>query len=85
MKNISATDARKKWFELIKQAGKAGIIITIQHRDLPDVVLMSVDEFEGWQETLEIMSDPKLMKDICAGLKDKRSVRWEYLKKECNV
>ena len=82
MKTISATDARNQWFALIEQAGKAGITITIQHRDLPDVILMSSDEFEGWQETLEIMSDPKLMKDIRACVKDKHAVSLETLEKK---
>lgn len=79
MKTVSATDARKRWFELIEQAGKAGVVITIQHRDLPDVVLMSVEEFEGWQETLEIMSDSQLMKDIREAMQEKKVIPLEKL------
>lgn len=33
-------------------------------RGKPKVVVMSADEFDSWQETLEIMSDIDLMKDI---------------------
>ncbi len=82
MKSYNATDARKIWFELIEQAGKPGSIISIKHRNLPDVILMSFDEFEGWQETLEIMSDPKLMKDIRDSLEDKEIVGLEELEEE---
>ncbi|MBU0767048.1 type II toxin-antitoxin system Phd/YefM family antitoxin [Patescibacteria group bacterium] len=84
MKRISATNARKQLFELIEQAGKPGVFINIKHRDLPDVILMSIDEFEGWQETLEVMSDPQLMKDIQEGMKDKNEVSWENVKDNLN-
>ena len=33
-------------------------------------VLLSNDEWESWQETLEIMSDKNLMKGIQEGLRD---------------
>ena len=85
MKTISATNARKKLFDLIEQAGKPGTCISITHRDLPNVVLMSYDEFEGWMETMEIMSDPKLMKDIRDGVKDKKAIAWEDVKKELDL
>lgn len=80
MKNISATNARKQLFALIEQAGKPGSFISITHRDLPNVVLMSYEEFEGWVETMEIMSDPQLMKDIQEGVKEKNSISWKDAK-----
>lgn len=73
MKRISATEARRKWFDLLKQAGKPGVFIVVQHRDQPDVVMMSIDEFEGWMETMEILSDSKLMKDIQEGVAEKEA------------
>jgi prevent-host-death family protein len=82
---MSATDARKNWFKLIDQAGKPGSVIAIKHRDLPDVVLMSAEEFEGWIETMEIMADSKLMKDIRNGLKDKKAIAWEDVKAELDL
>ncbi|MBU2259153.1 type II toxin-antitoxin system Phd/YefM family antitoxin [Patescibacteria group bacterium] len=79
MKSVSATNARRQLFDLIEQAGKPGSFISITHRDLPDVVLMSYEEFEGWQETMEILSDEKLMQDIRDGIKDKESVTLEEM------
>ncbi len=79
MKSISATDARKQWFAIIEQAGKPGVFLTIKHRDLPDVVLMSIEEFEGWQETLEILSDSSLMNDIREAMQERRTVPLEEL------
>ncbi|MAE68391.1 MAG: type II toxin-antitoxin system Phd/YefM family antitoxin [Candidatus Peribacteraceae bacterium] len=70
MKQVSATNARSQLFDLIEQAGKPGSVISITHRDLPDVVLMSYDEFEGWIETMEILSNPSLVDQIQNGLKE---------------
>ena len=46
------------------------MFVTISHEGHPAVVMMSFEEFEGWQETLEIMSDSSFMKDIREGMKD---------------
>ncbi|MCB9807682.1 type II toxin-antitoxin system Phd/YefM family antitoxin [Candidatus Peribacteria bacterium] len=73
MKRVKATEARRQWFDLLKQAGKPGVFIVIQHRDQPDVVMMSIDEYEGWMETMEIMSDPTLLRDIEKGMAEKQS------------
>lgn len=68
MKSVSATNARRQLFDLIEQAGKPGSCISITHRDLPDVVLMSSDEFEGWIETMEILASPSLVEQIQNGI-----------------
>lgn len=81
MKTVSATDARSHLFDLIEQAGKPGSFIVIKHRDLPDVVLMSIGEFEGWQETLEILSDPELMNDIRKAMQERETVSLEDLER----
>lgn len=67
--SLTATSARKNFFEIIKKT-KDGKTYTITVNGIPNVVMMSAEEFEGWQETLEIMSDPELMKDIEEGIKD---------------
>ena len=71
-KFMTATAARKNFFELLKIAKNPGMAVTITHRGLPEVVVMSFDEFEGWMETLEISSDRQLVKDIRASRRDKR-------------
>ncbi len=90
-KSMTATDARKNFFKLIEIAGKPGKSVVITREGMPDVVMLSADEFEGWQETLEIMSynDPAMDKDILEGIKEmksgkrpKNTVSLEKLKKE---
>ncbi|MBD3756024.1 MAG: type II toxin-antitoxin system Phd/YefM family antitoxin [Gammaproteobacteria bacterium] len=57
MLTLSATDARKTFFELIKQANQQHEIFEIQHKS-GNAVIMSADEFESLQETLHLLSSP---------------------------
>jgi prevent-host-death family protein len=81
-KTVSATQARKEFFQLLTAASKPGSSITITLEGRPPVVCMSQEEFEGWQETLEVMADPALMKAIAASAKGKKLVNWDDLKKD---
>lgn len=72
-KFMTATEARKQFFAVIETAEHPGIAVTITHEGLPKVVVMSFEEFEGWQETMEIMSDPALVSDIEEGLRQKEA------------
>ena len=68
--SMTATEARKNFFTLLKLAKKPGMAVTIIHEGKPEVMMMSVEEFEGWMETLEIMSDPSLAKDLRKSLRE---------------
>lgn len=84
-KYVNATNARKQFFTLLNLASKPGHTVTISLEGIPKVVMMSQEEFEGWMETLDIMSDPELVKDIQEGIADMeagRCVPWEKVKKE---
>lgn len=91
MTTMTATDARKHFFEMLKTAMQPGTPVTITHEGLPKVVVMSVEEFEGWQETLDIMSDPELVATIQEGMASVQSgeqedaVDLDGLKKELNL
>ena len=65
-KNImSLTEARKKLFQLADEAQKAGQFFTLTEHGIPKAVLMSFDEFDSWQATLDTYETfPDLQKDI---------------------
>lgn len=67
---LSITSARKDIFKLSEKVQRPGIHYTLTENGRPKVVMMSADEFDSWQETMEIMSDPELMKDIKEAEKD---------------
>lgn len=72
---LSATDARKNFFDLIDKVGKIGTPFKITVNGEPKAVLMNSEDFDSWEETLEIMSNPKLVKRIEQGEKDLREGR----------
>ena len=62
---LSISEARKKIFEIAKMVQKPSTHYTLTEKGRPKVVVMSAEEFESWQETLEVIKDfPNLEKDI---------------------
>ena len=45
---------------------------TITHRGKTSAVIMSIEEFESWQETLDIMSNKAFAREIKQGMKEMR-------------
>jgi len=73
---ISATEARNNFFKIIENIDKTGANYTLTVNGVPKVTMLTSDEVEGWKETIEIMSDRKLMRDIKEG--EKELARGEY-------
>ncbi len=57
MQKLTATHARKEFFDIIRKANEQHRIYRIQHRT-GNAVLMSEDEYESLMETLELLSIP---------------------------
>ena len=57
MTTMTATDARKKFFGLLKTANEQHEIYHIRHKG-GDAVLMSEEEFDSLHETLDLLSIP---------------------------
>jgi antitoxin YefM len=63
MANVNATQARKEFFNLIKEAVSQHTIFRIHHRQ-GNVVLMSDEEYESIQETLDLLAIPGFRESI---------------------
>ena len=62
---LSISEARKKIFDIADEVQKPGVYYTLTEKGRPKAVVMSAEEFESWQETLEVMKDfPDLKKDL---------------------
>lgn len=62
---LSISEARKKIFEMAKKVQKPSTHYILTEKGRPKVAFMSAEEFESWQETLEVVRDfPGLEKDI---------------------
>ncbi len=64
MKSINASDAKKRLLELLRDADESFERYCITRNGEPKAILMSVDDYEGWLETLEIMSDKETVAEI---------------------
>jgi antitoxin YefM len=63
MTTMTATDARKSFFDLLKSTNERHEVYHIRHRN-GDAVLMSQVDYESLQETLELLSTPGFREDF---------------------
>jgi prevent-host-death family protein len=63
MQKIPITEARNKFIKLLDQAAKHQIL-AVTRRNKEVMAVMSWELYEGLLETLEVLSDPKLMKHL---------------------
>lgn len=61
---LPATEVRKNFFDILDKVSQTNVPYTITVNGVPKVVLMNADEYDSWRETLEIMSNPELVKGI---------------------
>lgn len=85
IKTLPISEARQNLPSLVDRAKRVmdQYIITVSGK--PAAILMSNDEYESMQETMEILADPGLMKAIRQGeaeLAQGKGQDWEEVKKE---
>lgn len=88
MTTISVTTARTNLYDLVDQVALSGKRIGITKNGETKAVLMSVEELESWEETNEILSDKKLMKDLKKAEEDISKgdyITFEQLKKDLKL
>ena len=69
-KVVSTAEARKTLPSLLDQVEDLEEHVVITRRGKPLAVLFAYEEYEQLLETLEVLSDPDLMKAIAAGEAD---------------
>ena len=72
MQKLTITEARNKLMKLPEEAER-NEIIAITRRNKEIMALMSWELYEGLLETIEILGDPELMKDLKKGMEQVRS------------
>lgn len=70
-KTVTASEARNDFFAILKEVKTPGVSVMITYEGRPAGVLMSAEEFEGWMETMDIMSDPEEVAAIEQGMREK--------------
>lgn len=72
-KIYTASEARDNLYSIIKSAATGLSQPTIKLRGSDPVVIVNQEEYEGWMETLEILSIPGALESIREGEKDMKA------------
>jgi len=72
---VPLSQAKARLSDLVRRVREEHSSFAITHRGKPEGVLLSVEEYEGLLETVEILSDRDLMARLDRGLKDEKASR----------
>ena len=78
MQKIPITEARKKFMKLPDQTAKDQIF-AVTKRNKEVMAVMSWELYEGLLETLEVLSDPELIKQLRTAIGDVKAGRTNSL------
>ncbi len=70
MITLTATEAKRRFLELLRNAERRGEEVIVTHHGEPKAVILTHDEYERLLETLDILADSELVKKIRRGLAD---------------
>ena len=69
MKVLPLSEVKTKLSELLDVVDRRDEPITITRNGKPIAIIVSKDEYDGWQETVEILHDPQFLKEIRDGVR----------------
>ena len=72
---VTATKLRSRLFRVVKELDKFPIQYIVTHNGEPVAVLMSYEEHQSLLATIDVMSDPEMVKNIREGISDKKHGR----------
>ncbi len=70
MKTIPLTDAKAHLSELVEKVAREHRRVVVTRHGRATAVLMSVEDLEGLEATLEILSDPKAIRSLRRSIKE---------------
>lgn len=78
MKTLPLSEVKAHLSELVDQVEKRDEEVCITRNGRISGIIISQDEYEGWQETLAIRSNTKAMKEIKKNLKAVKKTKKTY-------
>jgi antitoxin YefM len=73
---IPVTKAKTNLLDLVRKIKDSDDAIAITKNGMPEVVLISMNKFQGLLETMEILSDEKAMKSIRKSIREAEKGMW---------
>ena len=74
-KYIPITQAKVKLLEMVRQLSDTNDTIAITKNGVPEAVMLSMKKFEGFLETIDILADPEMMKQLKGSAQDVKAGR----------
>ncbi len=78
MKILPLSEVKTRLSELIDVVERRDEEITITRNGRAIAVIVSKDEYDGWNETVEILRDSEFMKEIRDGIRALRRTKKRY-------
>lgn len=78
MRVLPLSEVKTKLSELVDVVERRDEPITITRNGKPIAILVSKDEYDGWRETVEILRDPQLVKEIRDGVRKLARTKKRY-------
>ena len=82
MRTLSLSEAKMKLSELVEAIHTTDEEVVITKNGSPAAVMVSIEEFESWRETLRITADSGFMGEIRTGLAGLRKTKKLYTLEE---
>lgn len=73
---LPVTDVKRNLLPLIKKIQRFQGSVAITRNGRPAAVILSLDEYEGLLETVEILSDPRLVKILRRSKREAKRGKW---------
>lgn len=79
MRILPLAQVKAKLSQLVADIAATDEEVTITKNGQATAVLVSYEEFESWQETLAVLSDQELVKEIHTGMQQLQQARGKLL------
>jgi antitoxin YefM len=67
---VPVTQAKAKLLDIVRQIGDTDDTVAITKNGVPEAVLLSMKKFEGLLETIDILSDSEMVKQLRTSAKE---------------
>ncbi|MGH7230770.1 MAG: type II toxin-antitoxin system Phd/YefM family antitoxin [Nitrospiraceae bacterium] len=74
---VSVTDAKNHLLDLLRKLKARQEVLAITRNGVPTAVLLSMEQYDGLMETIELLGDRQAMRSIKRSLKQAAAGRWE--------
>ena len=78
MTTMPLSEVKSKLSGLVDAVERRDEVVTITRNGKSIAIIVSKDDYESWQETVEIMRDAKFMKEIRKGIKSLKRTKKRY-------